>query len=94
MRDAISMSIDYVKEKGKKDKKVLLVVTDGNDNTSNETLEQLVRKARQSEVLIYCHRAAERRGAARRHATPSARSRHWRKLGRPGLLSEGPGRSR
>jgi Ca-activated chloride channel homolog len=54
MRDAISMSIDYAKESGKKSKKVLLVITDGNDNTSNETLEQLVRKARQSEVLIYC----------------------------------------
>src|SRR5580704_6288670 len=54
MRDAISMSIDYMKDKGKKDKKVLLVVTDGNDNTSNMTLEQLVRKAQQSEVLIYC----------------------------------------
>jgi Ca-activated chloride channel homolog len=53
MRDAISMSIDYAKDKGKKDKKVLLVVTDGNDNTSNETLEQLVRKAQQTEVLIY-----------------------------------------
>jgi Ca-activated chloride channel family protein len=54
MRDAISMSADYLKDKGKKDKKVLLVVTDGNDNTSNETLEQLVRKARQEEVLVYC----------------------------------------
>jgi Ca-activated chloride channel homolog len=54
MRDAISMSIDYAKENGKKTKKVLLVITDGNDNTSNETLEQLVRKAHQSEVLIYC----------------------------------------
>ena len=54
MRDAISMSIDYAKESGKKAKKVLLVITDGNDNTSNETLEQLVRKAHQSEVLIYC----------------------------------------
>jgi VWFA-related protein len=54
VRDAISMSIDYLKESGKKDKKVLLVVTDGNDNTSNETLEQTVRKARQSEVLVYC----------------------------------------
>jgi Ca-activated chloride channel homolog len=53
MRDAISGSIDYVKDSGKREKKVLLVVTDGNDNTSNETLEQLVRKARQSEVLIY-----------------------------------------
>ncbi len=53
MRDAISMSIDYVKEKGKHDKKVLLVITDGNDNTSNESLEQLYRKAQQSGVLIY-----------------------------------------
>jgi VWFA-related protein len=52
MRDALSMSIDYVK-KGKKDKKVLLVITDGDDNASNESLEQLVRKAQQSEVLIY-----------------------------------------
>jgi len=54
MRDAISLSIDYAKENGKKDKKVLLVVTDGNDNSSDETLEQLVRKAQKSEVLIYC----------------------------------------
>ena len=53
MRDAISMSIDYLKEKGKKDKKVILVVTDGNDTASMETLEKLVAKARQSEVLIY-----------------------------------------
>jgi VWFA-related protein len=54
MRDAISMSIDYAKENGKKSKKVLLVITDGNDNTSEITLEQLLRKAHQSEVLIYC----------------------------------------
>jgi Ca-activated chloride channel family protein len=53
MRDALGMSIDYVKEKGKKDKKVLMVITDGDDNASNETLEQLVRKAQSSEVLIY-----------------------------------------
>ncbi len=53
MRDAISMSIDYMKEKAKRDKKVLLVVTDGNDTASMETLEKLVQKARQSEILIY-----------------------------------------
>jgi Ca-activated chloride channel homolog len=53
MRDAISMSIDYLKAKGKREKKVLLVITDGNDNTSNISLEQIVRKAQQSEVLIY-----------------------------------------
>ncbi len=53
MRDAISMSIDYMKDQGKLDKKVLLVVTDGNDNMSTISLEQLVQKAQQSEVLIY-----------------------------------------
>jgi VWFA-related protein len=53
MRDAVSMSIDYVKEKAKKEKKVLVIITDGNDNTSNINLEELVRKAQQSDVLIY-----------------------------------------
>ena len=53
MRDAVSLSIDNCKEKGKKDKKVVLVITDGNDNTSSLTLEKLVQKAHNSEVLIY-----------------------------------------
>ncbi len=55
LRDAISGSIDYVKEHGKKDKKALLVITDGNDTASDDrnTLEKLTEKARQSEVLIY-----------------------------------------
>jgi VWFA-related protein len=53
MRDALRMSIDHAKEKGKKDKKALLVVTDGNDNASIVTLENLVKSAQQSEVLIY-----------------------------------------
>jgi Ca-activated chloride channel family protein len=53
MRDAIRGAIDYLKEKAKNHKKVLLVVTDGNDNASNIGLERLVDGARQSEVLIY-----------------------------------------
>jgi VWFA-related protein len=53
MRDAIRMSIDHLKEKAHKDKKVLVVVTDGNDNSSTITLENLVRASQQSEVLIY-----------------------------------------
>ena len=53
MRDALSMSIDHLLENAKKDKKVLLVVTDGNDNTSGTTLEKLVHKAQQSEVLVF-----------------------------------------
>jgi Ca-activated chloride channel family protein len=53
MRDAIRMSIDHVKEKGHRDKKVLVVVTDGNDNSSVISLENLVKASQQSEVLIY-----------------------------------------
>jgi VWFA-related protein len=54
MRDALSKSITYVKKNGKKDKKVLVVITDGNDNSSDVTLDQLLRQAQNSEVLIYC----------------------------------------
>jgi Ca-activated chloride channel homolog len=53
MRDALSKSIDYVKRNGKRDKKVLVVVTDGNDNSSDISLEQLLRQAQSSDVLIY-----------------------------------------
>lgn len=54
MRDAVAMTMDYVQKNGKKDKKVLLVVTDGNDTASvSITLEQLVEKAHKSSVLIY-----------------------------------------
>src|SRR5438067_3135045 len=53
MRDAIRMSIDYLKENGKRDKKVLVVVTDGDDNNSSGSLENQVKAAQQSDVLIY-----------------------------------------
>jgi len=53
MRDAIRMSIDHLKEKAKKDKKVLVVVTDGNDNSSLISLEGLVKVAQDSGVLLY-----------------------------------------
>src|SRR5262245_16533523 len=53
MRDALRMSIDHLKEKAHKDKKALVIVTDGNDNSSVISLESLVRAAQQSEVLVY-----------------------------------------
>jgi VWFA-related protein len=53
MRDALRMSIDHVKDKGHKDKRALVVVTDGNDNGSLISLENLVKAAQQSEVLVY-----------------------------------------
>jgi Ca-activated chloride channel family protein len=53
MRDAIRMSIDHVKEKAHRDKKVLVVVTDGVDNASIINLENLVKVSQQTGVLIY-----------------------------------------
>jgi Ca-activated chloride channel family protein len=55
MRSAISGALDYMKSDAKLDKKVIVVVTDGNDNASgdNPTLEQLLRKVRDSGVLVY-----------------------------------------
>ena len=41
MRDAISMSIDYMRDEAKRDKKVSLAVTDGDDNSSSISLEQV-----------------------------------------------------
>jgi len=55
MRSAISGALDYMKTDAKLDKKVIVVVTDGNDNASgdNPTLEQLLRKVRDSGTLVY-----------------------------------------
>ena len=55
MRDALTMSLDHIKDKGKKDKKVLLVVTDGDDTASSDvnSLEKLLSKAQRTEVLIF-----------------------------------------
>jgi Ca-activated chloride channel homolog len=50
--DAIIGSLDHLK-KGHKDKKVLLVVTDGEDNVSRNTLEKTVREIQKSNVVIY-----------------------------------------
>ncbi len=52
MRDAIQMSIDHLK-KGHRDKKVLVVITDGNDNSSLVGMEQIMKSAHQSGILLY-----------------------------------------
>ncbi|MGC2357137.1 MAG: VWA domain-containing protein [Candidatus Acidiferrum sp.] len=42
--DAVVASADHLKKEGKLEKKVIFVVTDGEDNESAETLEQAVRR--------------------------------------------------
>src|SRR5579875_2462428 len=50
--DAIYASLDHLKL-GNRDKKVLLVVTDGEDNSSRYTLTQLIQYAQKSNAEIY-----------------------------------------
>jgi VWFA-related protein len=42
--DAVVASADHLEKTGKLDKKVILVVTDGEDNASRESLEQAIRR--------------------------------------------------
>jgi Ca-activated chloride channel homolog len=50
--DAVIGSLDHLK-KGTRDKKVLLVVTDGEDNASRHSLENTIEQAQRSDALIY-----------------------------------------
>src|SRR5712671_1365822 len=52
MRDAIQMSIDHLKD-GHRDKKVLVVITDGNDNSSVVGMDTILKNAHKSGVLLY-----------------------------------------
>jgi Ca-activated chloride channel homolog len=51
--DAVSASLDHLKL-GNRDKKALLVITDGEDNASRYSFADLLRQAQQSNAVIYC----------------------------------------
>jgi Ca-activated chloride channel homolog len=50
--DAIIGSLDHLK-KASKDKRVLLVVTDGEDNTSRNSLEKTIREIQKTDTVVY-----------------------------------------
>jgi VWFA-related protein len=52
LRDAVIASLDHLKL-GNRDKKVLLVITDGEDNASRYTLEELMNASQKSTAVIY-----------------------------------------
>jgi Mg-chelatase subunit ChlD len=54
MRDAIRMSIDHVEKTARNNRKVLVLVTEGNDTSSTVTQEQLLSKIKNSGVRVYC----------------------------------------
>jgi VWFA-related protein len=53
MRDAVRLSIEHLARKGREDKKVLLVITDGEDNSSGVSRDYVVKMAQQQNVLVY-----------------------------------------
>lgn len=53
MRDAVNEAEVYVREHGTRDRRALLVITDGNDNASTVSLRQIGQAAQQGDIVIY-----------------------------------------
>lgn len=53
MRDAIDVGSKYLVASANRDRKVLLVITDGKDNASIASLEHIRKQAQQREITIY-----------------------------------------
>src|SRR6266478_403520 len=51
--DAVYLSAEHVKN-GKKDKKALLLITDGEDNVSKYGISKVIEVLKQSKVTLYC----------------------------------------
>ena len=73
MRDAIRLSMEHLKEGAKRDKKVILVVTDGNDNASHDLARRVDAAGATGRRPDLRHRAADRRGPERGEERRSAR---------------------
>jgi hypothetical protein len=53
MRDAVRMAIDHVEQKGHHARKVLVLITEGDDTSSSVTQEELLGKVKSSGVRVY-----------------------------------------
>ena len=53
MRDAIDLGSQYLAASAQRERKVLLVITDGKDNASVASLEQIRKQAQQREITVY-----------------------------------------
>jgi VWFA-related protein len=71
MRDAVRLALEHLWRKGQKDKRVLLVVTDGEDNASAVEPSYVMRAAQQTGILVY---ALGLLGETGREATARAKS--------------------
>jgi Ca-activated chloride channel family protein len=53
MRDAVLMAERYLRQHASHDRRVLLVITDGNDNASSASMDQLRKTVEQSETAVF-----------------------------------------
>ncbi len=53
MRDALLLGIEHLRHRAKLDKRVLVVITDGEDNSSIETQPHLIQAAHNNNAIIY-----------------------------------------
>ena len=85
MRDAIDMAQTYLSEHGTRDRKVLLVITDGIDNASVATRDRIEQQAEAARHRDLRRRAVRRRGAREAGPTRAGSARGADR--RHGLLS-------
>ena len=53
MRDAVLLGIQHLRSKAKRDKRVLVVITDGEDNASVASQQRLIEYAHQNNAIVY-----------------------------------------
>ena len=55
MREAVRLAVEHLHDKGKRSKKVVILVTDGNDNATDPSygIEKLIQVAQKDDVLVY-----------------------------------------
>jgi len=51
--DAILVASEYLEREGTRDKKVLLVISDGEDNKSSNSLKQVLKTMKESKIIVY-----------------------------------------
>ena len=68
LRDAIDAAGTYLRANARRDRRVLLLITDGNDNASVTSMDRIRKQAEQGDIAIYAIvlRRADEPGRARR----------------------------
>jgi VWFA-related protein len=70
LRDAVELAETYLAEHATRDRKVLLVITDGNDNASTISADRVRRQAERQDIAIYAI------GLPHRNPSTAAHARH------------------